>query len=87
MLIEKVEDGKEFPRCPDCGVALYQESKELSNTQKIEKEKWDNCDHEYPSGNVFSKCVKCGFKHNISHIPMARLMRCPKCAALYHVEG
>jgi len=40
MIIEKVEDGKEFPSCPDCDVPLYQESMELGNKQKAEKKRW-----------------------------------------------
>ena len=83
MIIEKVDDGKKFPRCPDCGVPLYQESEELTRKQEAQKEKWSNCDHEFDR----RVCVKCGYSVGIYHSPMARLMRCPKCAALYHVEG
>ena len=85
MKIEKVDDGGKFPRCPDCDVPLYHESTELGNKQKTEKKRWDECDHEYShSGGWY--CDKCGYSMGISHIPFARLMRCPKCAALYHVE-
>jgi len=91
MIIEKVDDGKEFPRCPVCGVPLYQEAKELGKKQKAQKKEWDECDHEYPPFNPYDylhrKCVKCGYRLGVVHFPVARLMRCPKCAALYHVEG
>ena len=88
MLIEKVEDGKKFPRCPDCGVPLFLERDELSNSQKEKRKIWDECDHEfdYPF-TQFAVCKKCGYRISARFIPAARLMRCPKCAALYHVEG
>jgi hypothetical protein len=92
MIIERVDDGDIlFPRCPDCGVPLYQESEELGNEQKAQKKRWDECDHEYPStgdwySDWHSACEKCGYCFGVSHVPTARLMRCPKCAALYHVE-
>lgn len=85
-MIEKVDDGKEFPKCPDCGVVLYQEGTELSNAQKDTERRWDECDHEFPEDELWPTCVKCGFSLQFRHIPMARLMRCPKCAALYHVD-
>ena len=85
MTIEKVNDRNAFPRCPDCGVPLYQESIELSNEQKAEEKRWDECSHNYlRSGGWY--CDRCGYSEGISHIPCTRLMRCPKCAALYHVE-
>ena len=87
MIIEKVDDGKAFPRCPHCGVPLYRESEELGNKQKAQKKMWDECDHDFQlSDYLHPVCVKCGFSLNVRHIPVARLMRCPKCAALYHVE-
>jgi uncharacterized C2H2 Zn-finger protein len=89
MLIEKVDDGKEFPKCPDCGIVLCLESSDLSNAQKTEEEQWNNCEHDFPPSDAhgrFRECRKCGFSPHTSHILCARLMRCPKCAALYHVE-
>ena len=89
MLIEKVDDGKKFPRCLACNAVLYHESDELTHSQKATEEKWAKCDHEFvPVGyEPRGKCVKCGFSSHSVHIPMARLMRCPVCATLYHVEG
>lgn len=91
MIIEKVEDGAKFPRCPDCGAVLYQESMDLSNSQKAEEERWKNCTHEFPPANRYDvttcRCIKCGYFLGSSHIPSAHLMRCPVCATLYHVEG
>lgn len=91
MLIEKVDDGSKFPRCPDCGAVLYQEEMELSNLQKEQEERWNNCTHEYLPASEFAwtraECIKCGYSGGVLHIPCARLMRCPVCAALYHVEG
>jgi len=85
MIIEKVDDGQKFPRCPDCGVPLYEESEELTRKQEAQKKIWDECDHE--ENYWYGKCVKCGYRLGVVHAPAARLMRCPKCAALYHVEG
>lgn len=91
MIIEKVDDENEFPRCQDCDVPLYLESGDLGNKQKAQKKLWDECDHEYPTlldpcDYLHRECVKCGYRIGAVHIPTARLMRCPKCAALYHVE-
>ena len=80
--IEKIGEDVDFPQCPDCSIALYEESKDMSNTQKVESNKWDNCDHEFKD----ETCTKCGFNFDVMHIPSARLMRCPKCGSLYHVE-
>ena len=88
MIIEKVDDGKKFPRCLDCDVPLYQESKDLTNSQKKQQKIWDECDHVMDATyRLHPVCKKCGFSYQKRFIPMARLMRCPKCAALYHVEG
>jgi len=88
VLIERVDDGKRFPRCPDCGVVLYQESMDLTNSQKKLQAIYDACDHVMVSGvrGVGVVCKKCGFGYHKRFIPVARLMRCPRCAALYHVE-
>lgn len=90
-MIEKVDDGKKFPICPDCGVPLYQESEELGYKQKAQKKIWDECDHEWGQSKTYrlyptEVCTKCGYHVGDVHLPVARLMRCPKCAALYHVE-
>ena len=89
MLIEKVDDGKKFPRCPDCGVVLYQESNDLTNSQKAKQAVYDGCDHvmELSGRRLNPVCKKCGFSYQKRFIPMARLMRCPRCGVLYHVEG
>jgi uncharacterized C2H2 Zn-finger protein len=86
MIIEKVDDGKKFPRCLDCDVPLYQEGTELSNAQKYTGRKQNECQHEFPEDELWPVCGKCGFSLHLHNIPSARLMRCPKCAVLYHVE-
>lgn len=70
MIIDKVDDGKKFPRCPDCDVVLYQESDDFSYVQKAGKDELGGY----------------GYLLGVIQVPSARLMRCPKCAALYHVE-
>ena len=88
MLVAKVSDGKRFPRCPDCGVVLYLEGKDLTNSQKETQKRYDECDHVMEATyRLHPVCKKCGFSYQKRFIPMARLMRCPWCAALYHVEG
>jgi len=82
FIIEKIEEDADFPQCPDCEIVLYEESKDLSNAQKAETIRWDNCDHIFEE----ETCIKCGFNIDTMHIPSARLMRCPKCGSLYHVE-
>lgn len=88
-MIEKVCDGVLFPRCPSCGVPLYLESKELTNSQKETQRRYDECDHVMMSSGrrLHPVCKKCGFSYSARFVPMARLMRCPRCACLYHVEG
>lgn len=90
MLIRKVVEDKEHPFCPDCAVPLYLESKEYSDVQLRRIEREMKCAHEYGGirgHGIISACELCGYDPSTADIPSAKLMRCPKCGALFHVEG
>lgn len=74
MKIRLIEEREEYPFCPDCNVALSFERIVYSDAQKEQISEY------------FGKRKRKLFTFRLRIDPEAILMRCPKCAKLYHVE-
>jgi len=88
MKIRLVEESEEYPICPECGIPLWFERTEYTDSQKETMKKQSKCDHEWNKepGILGAYCTKCGYDPSTHFFASAKLMRCPKCTKLYHVE-